>query len=566
MSWGGEIPALSAINVRADSIDLSRTVHWGSDALYEKWMTQGDPEAGDVVITTEAPMGNVAQLPDDQRYILSQRVILLKPKRDVLDPAFLARQMRSAEFQALLIEHQSGTTATGIRQSRLVTLPIQVPPLNEQRRIVARLDAIFEQTRAAKARLERLPALLEKLKRSILAAAFRGDLTKDWRAGHHDVESADILLAGVRERRRRKNEGSGVRTRNLQDKHSINHQQKALLEEADLQTEGLFEVPPTWRWCRFDEIATSLRGGTATRAENAKTAWPVLRSSAVRHGEIDFDDVRYLRSTEQESDADLVRKGDLLFTRLSGTLNYVGHCAIVRNHPHRATYYPDRIFRAQIDEAISAEFVELAFAVTSLRGALERSAKSSAGHQRISLSDLRDFVLPIPPFEEQEEISKLVNAAIRKIANIRIRIEHAQDLNIRCKQAALAKAFRGDLVPQDPTDESAVVLLDRIRSARLAEAKRPQSGDRDHQGADILMEAGGATVVAVDHASNEHHDEKLDLIVGVLQCDRRLTTTAITDATGLDASAVKKVLKVLVDSGQVRVHGRARATTYEWSP
>ena len=81
MSWGGgDVLALSANNVQMGQIDAEKEAYFGSDELYKRWMTQGDCEPGDVLLTMEAPLGNVAQIPDDKRYILSQRVLLIKPK------------------------------------------------------------------------------------------------------------------------------------------------------------------------------------------------------------------------------------------------------------------------------------------------------------------------------------------------------------------------------------------------------------------------------------------------------------------------------------------------------
>ena len=503
---------------------------------------------GDMLFSRMASVGRAGFVTADlEGALFNYHLMRLRLDSSVYHPQlFLAFVRGAPQVRTYLDDVNHGATRDGINTEQLLRMPVLVPPVNEQGRIVAKLDAIFDQTRAAKVRLERLPALLKKLKRSILAAAFRGDLTKDWRAAHPDVEPADVLLDGVRKRRC---EGWG-------------DQRKAIHINDEVQ--GLFELPSTWRWQRFDQLATSLRGGTSTRAENTESPWPILRSSAVRHGEIDFDDVRYLPSVEPETDADLVRKGDLLFTRLSGTLEYVGNCAIVREPPARPTYYPDRIFRAQVDDAVSAEFVELAFSVRLLRGALENSAKSTAGHQRISLSDLREFILPIPPRDEQKEISRLTNAALREIAGIRLHIEQAQGLSTRCEQAGLAKAFRGELVPQDPTEEPASVLLDRIRAARAAKPEQPQRG-RGQRGDHTTMTETPPMLTGNGHAANGHHDDSLDLVIAIFQSERRLTATAIAKATGLDTSAVKKALKSLVEAGQVRVEGTTRSTAYEWT-
>lgn len=145
LEWGnGTIPALSAMNVQAGRVDLGRPTYYGSEALYRAWMTAGDPMRGDVLLTMEAPLGNVAQVPDDRRYILSQRVVLIKPRRDCVDPDFLAQYMRGGAFQHRLKINSTGTTAKGIQRARLVTLPVAVPPLDEQVRVARILAGVDE--------------------------------------------------------------------------------------------------------------------------------------------------------------------------------------------------------------------------------------------------------------------------------------------------------------------------------------------------------------------------------------------------------------------------------------
>jgi type I restriction enzyme S subunit len=133
MDWGGgNIPALSANNVEMGRINLKKETYYGSERLYAKWMTKGDTEYGDVVMTMEAPLGNVAQIPDDRKYILSQRVILFKLDDSIILDSLLRYQMMDQRFQMLLKRNATGTTATGIQQAKLVRLPIVVPPIHEQ--------------------------------------------------------------------------------------------------------------------------------------------------------------------------------------------------------------------------------------------------------------------------------------------------------------------------------------------------------------------------------------------------------------------------------------------------
>lgn len=158
MEWGGYIPALSANNVKMGEVDLSQDTYYGSEALYSRWMTGGDAQRGDVLITMEAPLGNIAQIPDNNKYILSQRVILLRFDASQMVNDFAAWQMRTDRFQKHLIRWSTGTTATGIQRAQLVKIPMLVPPISEQVQIadaLASVDArlVREQLNAEKLRL-----------------------------------------------------------------------------------------------------------------------------------------------------------------------------------------------------------------------------------------------------------------------------------------------------------------------------------------------------------------------------------------------------------------------------
>lgn len=135
LDWGGNIPALSANNVRMGYIDFSLPTHYGNDTLYEKWMTKGDLEIGDLVLTTEAPAGNIAIINKNERYILSQRVIGIKVYREYLLPEYLKYYFMSDLFNKYLKQFSTGTTVTGISQKSLAFLKIPLPSLEEQEKI-----------------------------------------------------------------------------------------------------------------------------------------------------------------------------------------------------------------------------------------------------------------------------------------------------------------------------------------------------------------------------------------------------------------------------------------------
>lgn len=142
MDWGnGTIPALSANNVEMGRINFKKECYLGSEELYKKWMKKGDCYKGDIVFTMEAPLGNVAIIPDNKKYILSQRVVLLKLNEKV-SSYYIYQYLQSALFQKILNKYASGTTAKGIQQSKLLTLPIECPDLQEQQKIAEILTTV----------------------------------------------------------------------------------------------------------------------------------------------------------------------------------------------------------------------------------------------------------------------------------------------------------------------------------------------------------------------------------------------------------------------------------------
>ena len=138
MDWSEEgYLALSALNVKDGYIDFNQDVHYGNQELYDKWMTGNELHKGQVLFTTEAPMGNVAQVPDNRRYILSQRVIAFDVKDNLLTENFLATVLRTPTVFAYLTALSSGGTAKGVSQKSLSSVEIRLPKDLKEQEIIA---------------------------------------------------------------------------------------------------------------------------------------------------------------------------------------------------------------------------------------------------------------------------------------------------------------------------------------------------------------------------------------------------------------------------------------------
>lgn len=174
MEWGnGNIPALSANNVQMGYVDFEKECYYGSEELYKRWMRNGDCSKDDVLITMEAPLGNIAYIPDDKKYILSQRTVLLKSS-DLIDKVFLRFYLMNSDFQKKLLENASGSTAQGIQRRTLEKLEIALPVnKNEQTRIAQILSDMDTEIEALEKKLEKYKMIKQGMMQNLLMGKIR---------------------------------------------------------------------------------------------------------------------------------------------------------------------------------------------------------------------------------------------------------------------------------------------------------------------------------------------------------------------------------------------------------
>ncbi|MBD2429082.1 restriction endonuclease subunit S [Phormidium sp. FACHB-1136] len=353
----------------------------------------------------------------------------------------------------------SGTTRLKLTQASLKQVPINLPPLNEQRRIVEKIEALTARSRKAREALEAIPNLLDQFRQSVLAAAFRGDLTADWREQNPDVEPAEVLLERIRVERRRLWETSIKLNGESLSKYKI---------PFELDINRLPELPESWTWGSLDQLLFSLRNGLSRKPADDVLGIPILRISALRPMTLNINDIRYYQPIHGENvDSYLLKDGDLLFTRYNGNRDFVGICGIVKDLSGKLLY-PDKLIRGKpiSSHLFNPSFLKIACNSGVSRRFIDECVKTSAGQHGISGSDLKRTPIPIPPIDEQYEIMSLVNEKFGIIDNLRTLIANKFCEFQVLDQSILARAFRGELVPQDPNDEPANLLLERIRAER----------------------------------------------------------------------------------------------------
>ncbi len=169
------IPHLTSRNIKGGRIDWN-TDRFVTEDTYEKYMTRGIPEPGDVIFTMEAPLGEAAVVPDDRRFSLAQRTLLLRAKQGTVDGEFLSKALMSPQVRESIYAKAMGTTVKGIASKRLKHIPLPIPPIAEQRRIVDYLGDLQAKVDSLKKLQSETAAELDALMPSILSKAFGGEL------------------------------------------------------------------------------------------------------------------------------------------------------------------------------------------------------------------------------------------------------------------------------------------------------------------------------------------------------------------------------------------------------
>lgn len=344
----------------------------------------------------------------------------------------------------------TGSTFVQVDKKTLTDFGIPVPPLPEQRRIVAKLDELRARSRKAREALDEVPALLDKLKQSVLAAAFRGDLTAEWRAAQPpgSVEPASVLLDRIRAERRRRWEQTNPK--------------KKYVEPEPVDTEGLPDLPEGWCWSRLEDLTpadASIVYGIIQPGPHMPDGVPFVRPADIKDSKVVFSD---LPRTSPEIAEDYRRAalepGDVVFS-IVGTIGKW----IIAGEELRGANITQSSVRLRPARPLTPLFFVYVLAAPVLTAQIHKLLFGNAV-QRLNVDHVRKLVVPVPPTAEWSAIEAKVSAALEAVGRLKAAMGSTGSELGSLDQSILAKAFRGELVPQDPNDEPAENLLTRIKA------------------------------------------------------------------------------------------------------
>lgn len=366
----------------------------------------------------------------------------------------------SSHFKQQLNQIIKATAQPAFGVTKFKQLSIPIPPLNEQSRIVEKIEELFTKLDVGVRSLKQAQALLKSYRRSVLKAAVEGELSREWREAHRgELEPASELLERILQERREKFSG------------------KKYKEPASPDPSELPALPEGWKWTALEQLAWDSGYGTSTKCGYDFAGPPVLRIPNISQAKISFEDIKFADQTAKLKQGSELDAGDLLIIRTNGSRDLIGRSAIVRRQLDRPYYFASYLIRYRLlgGESVFAWLAAI-WHSQLIRSWMVRTAATSAGQYNVSVSALNTLTIPLPPKQEANYIAEEVERRLSVVDKLEATVEENLKQAASLRQSILKQAFSGELVPQDPDDEPAGVLLARIREER--QAAKQKAGKR----------------------------------------------------------------------------------------
>ena len=360
--------------------------------------------------------------------VLNQHIFRVDFDEALLDKRFFRSAINQKLSELIDVAH-GGVGLRHVTKGVFEKTLVALPPRPEQTRIANQLDTLLTRVQACNDRFDAIPALLKRFRNSVLAAAVSGRLTGDLR-------SEDSITSNS-------------------------------------TTSSLWRIPASWRWLRADEVTGFITKGTTPSKEKMTSGSGEIPYIKVYNlgfdGRLDFSvDPTFVESITHSVDLkrSITLPGDVLMNIVGPPL---GKVAIVPDS-HQEWNINQAIARFRPVQGLLSPYLAHCLMSTELISYAVSQAKATVGQLNLTLEICRALPIPMPPEKEQTEIVRRVEALFALADRIEARCTAARTQAQRLSPLVLAKAFRGELVPQDPNDEPASALLARIASSNTAVA------------------------------------------------------------------------------------------------
>lgn len=425
---------------------------------------------GDVLLAKITPCfengkaGIAQNLPNGHGGGSTEYHVLRAPAHSV-DPRLLLAFLKTDAFSYFGKINMTGSVGQKrVPKEFLLNYQIPLPPLNEQKRIADKLDTVLAAVGRVKDRLEKAEALLKRFRQSVLNAATTGKLTEEWRTEKSN-ENAKYLLSKL-----------AVLKKELIEKKTI--KKDLAFQSVETIPKGLSSLPIGWEFTNIASVSSKVTDGEHSTPRRTKEGYFLLSARNVTNEgistrDVDFVPIEEFKRLRKRCDPN---KGDILVS-CSGSVGRV--CVVDRDDAYVMVRSAALI--QKLDDYVMSEYLAFALRSPSVQKQMEELSKSTA-QSNLFLGEIKSLIFPFPHPKEQQEIVRRVERLFAAADQIEERLGQTRKRVERLESALLAKAFRGELVPQDPYDEPASELLKRIKAERVQQEQQAKPRRRKRTG------------------------------------------------------------------------------------
>ena len=411
-----------------------------------------------------------------------------------IEPKFLYYFFQSGSYWEQ-IDLKKGGLQGNVNATTLSSLELSICPLNEQRRIVAKIEELFS---ALDQGIESLQTAREQLKiyrQSALKHAFEGKLTKQWRAENRkNLETAEKHLAHIKLERDARYQPrlaewkDAVKAWEAEDKQgkkpSKPNQPKEPVPFTKNELDDLPKLPSTWKYARLGAFIEDIQAGKSFKCDEREpnsVEIGVAKVSAVSWGEYDERECKTCVDPERINPDLFIRTDDFLFSR-ANTIELVGACVIVQS-TRKNIMLSDKTLRIHFASGQKGYFLQYLRSHSGRNEIMRRSTGNQDSMRNIGQDRIRSIITPACSAAEMAEIEKELAERFSLVEALDAAIEDELARSEALHQSILRRAFSGQLVVQDPNDEPASVLLKRIKVDKFAQLEHRKTNKKGKQAA-----------------------------------------------------------------------------------
>nr|WP_241636321.1 restriction endonuclease subunit S [Fusobacterium gastrosuis] len=388
----------------------------------------------------------------------NQQINSIISKEKFLNNKYTYYFVNSSFFQNHMLESTSATTVAILNKTNTENLFFLLPPLEEQKRIVEKLDYFSEKINRLKALIEEVKADIENRKISILDKAFKGELTAKWREKN---SCSDILelLENINKEKIAKWEDECAEAEKNGNKKPKKPTLKSVDEMIISEDEFPYEIPDTWRWVRLGDIFINIKYGYTDSAKEVGI-YKFLRITDIQNNKVDWENVPYCNISEEEFKNYKLNNRDVLIARTGGT---IGKTFLINNLENTIqSVYASYLIKMTPIKNINEFYFKKYFETDFYWKLLEKNAKGT-GQPNINVPALSNLYFPLPPLEEQKEIVRILDEVLERENKISEILKMEEQINL-LEKSILNKAFRGELGTGNIND---VLALEMLRESLL---------------------------------------------------------------------------------------------------